>query len=103
MHLLTLSGYIQEEKAREFHQTFQIVLMNKPKKCLDFRLSVDFMDSSLYFFFSLWPDEESMEVFYRSDEYETLTGAFRALGFIRKKRMGEFILRSDAGSLKPGS
>lgn len=90
MYLLRISGYIPERKVLEFRQSYQELLGKQPRECLDFSLSQDLINSTLFHFFSLWPDEESMEDFKNSVAFQMLIGSFKVLGFIDHCHSGEW-------------
>ena len=92
MYLLKISGYIPERKVLELRQSYQELFGKQPRECLGFSLSQDLINSTLFHFFSLWPDEESMEDFKKSSDFKMLIGSFKVLGFIDHCYSGEWYI-----------
>ncbi|HEY6977525.1 MAG TPA: hypothetical protein VH396_14605 [Chitinophagaceae bacterium] len=89
MYFLKLSGFIPENKQREFEQTYRLVSTQIPKICESYSISKDALDEGIYYFISYWPFEASLESFSHSPSCMMLTGAFKTLGELYENVSGE--------------
>jgi quinol monooxygenase YgiN len=90
-HFLVISGYISPNKKREFEQTFSLAFSSLSGDCLECNLSADTHKEGNYHFFSLWSNEEAMKSFMISMEFQLMSGAFHALGTVKKTFSGHVI------------
>ena len=95
MQIIYINGFIPSEKRWELEQTYQQVLLNKPRESLEFNLATDVVNTSLFFFVAIWPDKDSMQRFLHSPEYKLLIGAFQVLGFMQRSYVGELQLNME--------
>lgn len=79
-HFLKMTGWVPQNKRKEFEQTFRFVEIQRSPDCLHFKLTVDIFTPNEYHFFSVWPSKESLEAFCVSQEFQVLRGAFQTLG-----------------------
>lgn len=91
IHFLRLTGVIPGKKQREFEQTFRFVFNQLSRNCLEHDLSLDVNFSSKYHFYSLWPSASALAVFMKSQEFQVLEGAYKALGTLDESTRGELI------------
>jgi quinol monooxygenase YgiN len=77
---LIISGQIAAHKKIEFEHTFRIGFSSLSSECISKNMSEDRNKEGIYYFFSLWPDNDSLNHFMDSQEFQLLNGAFRALG-----------------------
>ena len=89
MYYLKLSGFIPEDKQREFEQTYRLVSTQIPRICKGYNISKDALDEGTYHFISYWPFEHSLESFSHSPSFMMLTGAFKTLGELYENVSGE--------------
>ena len=88
-HFLKISGTVPSGKRREFEQTFKFVANHLGPNCLQHALSADIFLLDRYYFYSLWRSSESLEDFFKSQEFVVLEGAFKTLGVLEKRMSGE--------------
>ena len=88
---LIVSGQIAVNKKIEFEHTFRIGFSSFSNECLSKNLSEDRNKEGLYYFFSLWPNDESLKIFLGSMEFQLLNGAFHALGNISQTLSGNIV------------
>jgi len=86
---LMISGHISEKKRLEFEHTFRIGLNSLTGNCLSKSIAEDQLSYGEYHFFSIWKNEEALSEFLSSAEYQLLTGAFHALGILKKVTNGQ--------------
>lgn len=91
MHFLKLSGFIPENKRKEFEQTFRFIFNQLPADCIEHDLSTDINSPGKYHFYSLWPSLNALGVFMKSQEFQVLEGAYEALGSLDKTSSGELV------------
>jgi len=89
MYYLKLSGFIPENKQREFEQTYRLVSTQIPRICRSYSISKDALDEGIYHFISYWPFRSSLESFSRSASFLMLIGAFKTLGELHENVSGE--------------
>jgi len=90
-YFLKLTGYIPENKRKEFEQTFKFVFAQLPHECLDHSLSIDHMRHGYYHFFSLWSSAKVLSNFLNSQEFQVLEGAYDTLGSMVSSMQGELV------------
>jgi hypothetical protein len=91
IHFLKLTGFIPENKRKEFEQTFRFIFNQLPTDCLEHDLSMDINFPGRYHFYSLWPSYNALAVFMKSQEFLVLEGAYEALGTLDKTNHGELV------------
>ena len=89
MYYLKLSGFIPENKQREFEQTYRLVSTQIPRICRNYNISKDALDEGVYHFISYWPFQSSLESFSHSASFLMLIGAFKTLGELHENVRGE--------------
>ncbi len=80
VYLLKISGFIRNEKHREFQQTVQFIINHLPPHCIESHLAVDVFTPDHFHFFTIWNSEAALNSFNSSEEFELLNGAFNTLG-----------------------
>ena len=100
IHFLKLTGFIPENKRKEFEQTFRFIFNQLPQDCLEHDLSLDINFSGRYHFYSLWTSYNSLAVFMNSQEFQVLEGAYEALGLLDKIGFGELVDHKNLGVSK---
>lgn len=91
---LIITGQIPTNKKIEFEHTFRIGFSSLSKECISKSLSEDCEQEGVYYFFSMWSCNASLQNFMESLEFQLLNGAFHALGYIGQNVHGS-ILRSE--------
>jgi len=86
---LKMSGIVLAAKQKEFEQTLRFVSNHLGPDCLQFSFSSDIFISGLYHFYSLWPTTEALSLFFKSQEFNVLEGAYKTLGSLEKFETGE--------------
>jgi|KBSMisStandDraft_5_1062788.scaffolds.fasta_scaffold01144_18 quinol monooxygenase YgiN len=86
---LIISGHISEKKRLEFEHTFRIGLNALTGNCLSKSIAEDQISYGEYHFFSIWKDEDALQDFLNSGEYQLLTGAFHSLGKLKQITNGQ--------------
>jgi alpha-amylase/alpha-mannosidase (GH57 family) len=89
MYYLKLSGFIPENKQREFEQTYRLVSTQIPKICRGYNITKDALNDGIYHFISYWPFEASLDSFSHSTSFIMLMGAFKTLGELQENVSGE--------------
>ncbi len=90
-YFLKISGFIPQNKRKEFEQTFRFVFNQLPPDCLAHDLSSDIFSVGYYHFYSLWPSESSLSAFLRSDEFQLLQGIYKTIGITSDKLSGDIV------------
>ena len=91
IHFLKVTGFIPENKRKEFEQTFRFVFTQLPSDCMEHDLSIDINFPGRYHFYSLWHSYNSLAVFMKSQEFQVLEGAYEALGSLDRTGYGELV------------
>jgi quinol monooxygenase YgiN len=97
---LIISGQVAANKKIELEHSFRIGFRSMSRACISKSLSEDFSRKGLYYFFSVWPDNESLRHFMSSPEYQLLHGAFRALGDILQIMQGNIECYAPKNNMK---
>jgi hypothetical protein len=92
--ILIISGQIPINKKIEFEHTFRIGFSSLSKDCMSKSLSEDCDREGIYYFFSMWSSESTLQNFMESPEFQLLNGAFHALGSVSQHIHGN-ILKSE--------
>lgn len=79
-HFLKISGFIRNDKQREFQQTVQFIINHLPLQCLESHLAADVFIPDQFHFFTTWDSETALNSFNSSEELELLKSAFYTLG-----------------------
>ena len=80
LYFLKISAHISAGKHHEFEQTVKFIFNHLPVSCLGRNLALDVYQANLYHFYSLWQNEEGLQSFKASHEYDLLKGVFHTLG-----------------------
>jgi hypothetical protein len=80
LYFLKISGFIRNDKQREFQQTVQFIINHLPPQCLESHLTADVFIPDQFHFFTTWNSEAALNSFNSSEELELLKGAFYTLG-----------------------
>jgi len=89
MHYFKLSGFIPENKQKEFEQTYRLVSSQMPSSCKQHSVSRDLLHKNVFHFVSYWDSLTSMEIFSGSSECTIMIGAFKTLGELYDDVRGE--------------
>jgi hypothetical protein len=89
LYFLKISGFLKDEKQKEFHQTVQFIINHLPSECLGHNLALDVNESSLYHLYLLWSSIDALKRFEGSKEFEFLKGAFNTLGTYKDTLSGK--------------
>jgi hypothetical protein len=93
---LIMSGQIAINKKIEFEHTFRIGFSSLTNDCISKNLSEDCEQKGVYYFFSVWSSNASLQQFMESREFQLLNGAFHALGSVSKALNGNIITTEPA-------
>jgi len=89
MYYLKLSGFIPENKQKEFEQTYKLVSTQMPNSCRQHSISKDLSHKHVYHFVSYWSSSGDMDSFCISSDFTILIGAFKTLGELYDNARGQ--------------
>src|ERR1700752_3907128 len=95
MYYLKLSGFIANNKQKEFEQTYRFVNTQIPKTCEGFSISKDALDEGIYHVISYWTFHSELAEFSRSSSFLMLIGAFKTLGEMYENESGQIQLMQN--------
>jgi quinol monooxygenase YgiN len=89
MYSINVTGYIPEQKAKEFKQHMRQLISQQNEEAVEFSVAQDMINEDLYQVKVAFQDKESMFAFLKSEDYKMISGSFRALGLLRGKNIIE--------------
>ena len=90
MYSVNISGYIPEQKLKEFKQHMRLLVGQQNSDVVSFSVMQDMINEDLYLVKVQFIDKESMFLFLKSEEYAMISGSFRTLGLLREKNIIEY-------------
>ena len=90
MYSINLTGYIPQQKSKEFKQHMRQLIGQHSEETIDFSVLQDIINEDLYHVKVSFSDKQRMFSFLKSENYTMISGSFRVLGMLREKFMIEY-------------
>jgi len=90
MYSIDVTGYIPEQKVKEFKQHMMHLVSQENNEQVSFSVFHDLMNEDLFQVKVSFSDKERMFSFMKSENYALISGSFRVLGMLRDKFMSEY-------------
>ncbi len=90
MYTINVTGYISQQKSKEFKQHMMQLISQQNEETISFSILQDIMNEDLYQVKVSFNDKESMFSFMKSENYTMISGSFRVLGMLREKCIAEY-------------
>lgn len=90
MFSINVTGYIPQQKSKEFKQHMRQLIGQHNDIGLTFSVLQDMINEDLYQVKVSFSDKGSMFSFIKSENYAMISGSFRVLGMLKEKFMLEY-------------
>lgn len=90
MYSINVTGYIPQQKSKEFKQHMRQLISQQNEETIKFSILQDMMNEDLYQVKVTFNDKESMFSFMNSEYYAIISGSFNVLGLLREKKVIEY-------------
>ena len=90
MYSINVTGYISQQKSKEFKQHMRQLVGQQDEETIEFSVLHDMINEDLYHVKVSFSDKERMFLFMKSENYAMISGSFRVLGMLREKFMIEY-------------
>jgi uncharacterized protein (DUF1330 family) len=90
MYSINVSGYIPEQKAKEFKQQMKQLIGQYSPELINLSVMQDMINEDLFQVKVQFKDKESMLSFMNSEQYAIISGSFQTLGLLREKNVIEY-------------
>ena len=99
MYSINVTGYIPQQKTKEFKQHMRQLISQQNEETMKFSILQDMMNEDLYQVKVSFHDKESMFSFMNSEYYAMISGSFRVLGLLREKCIVEYSETTNGNSM----
>ena len=100
MFSINVTGYIPQQKSKEFRQHMRQLTVQHNDVDMKFSVLQDLINEDLYQVKVSFSDKESMFMFMKSENYAMISGSFRVLGMLKEKFMIEYSDMKDENLLQ---
>jgi hypothetical protein len=90
VYSINVTGYIPQQKSREFKQHMRQLIGQQSEETIEFSVLQDMINEDLYQVKVSFSDKQRMFSFMKSENYAIISGSFRVLGMLREKFMIEY-------------
>lgn len=96
MYSISVTGYIPQQKSKEFKQHMRQLIGLQNEDDIKFSVLQDMIQEDQYHVKVSFMDQQSMFSFMKSDNYTMISGSFRTLGMLKDRS----IIKYSSESMK---